>query len=219
MGLADRASSEAAGTSAASGDAQPQAKIDEAAYPHLHNLIQVSETIYSGGQPTGEEEFAELARLGVKTVVSVDGARPDLEAAEKHGLRYVHIPIGYDGVPEEAGQSFAQLMRTAEGPFFFHCHHGKHRGPAGAAVACIAAGQRDAKEALEILELAGTSKDYPGLWRDVEDYTPPPAGAELPELAPVAEVGSMAAAMAHIDRHNDNLKLLAANKWRPLAGH
>src|SRR5262245_48501413 len=61
----------------------------------LENLICVSERIYSGGQPQGEQAFQSLARLGVKTVVSVDGARPDVDAAHRNGLRYVHVPIGY----------------------------------------------------------------------------------------------------------------------------
>lgn len=210
---------EAAPAAPPAGEAGSLRKIAEEEYPHLHNLMQVSEEIYSGSEPHGEEAFAELVRLGVKTVVSVDGARPNVEAAEKHGLHYVHIPIGYDGVPAEAGASFAQLVRTADGPFYIHCHHGQHRGPAAAAVACIAAGERDGRQALKILELAGTSRDYPGLWRDVERYTRPPADAPLRELVSVAEVGSMAAAMAQIDRSSDNLKLIAANQWRPLAGH
>jgi protein tyrosine phosphatase (PTP) superfamily phosphohydrolase (DUF442 family) len=193
--------------------------LDHDVFPHLHNLIQVSEAIYSGGEPQNDQAFAELAKLGIKTVVSVDGARPDVPAAEKHGLRYVHIPIGYDGVPQAAGEAMAQLVRSAEGPFYIHCHHGQHRGPAGAAVACIAAGQRDGRSALEILELAGTSKDYPGLWRDVENYAPPPADAALPALVSVANVGSMAAAMALIDRSNDRLKLCAAEDWAPPRDH
>jgi protein tyrosine phosphatase (PTP) superfamily phosphohydrolase (DUF442 family) len=194
-------------------------KIDHDAYPHLHNLIRVSGAIYSGGEPENEQAFEELAKLGVKTVVSVDGARPDVETAAKHGLRYVHIPIGYDGVPQEAGDAFAQLVRSAEGPYFIHCHHGQHRGPAGAAVACIASGERDGAQALEILKLAGTSKDYPGLWRDVENYTSPAEDAQLPELVSVAEVGSMAAAMALIDRSNDRLKLCAAEDWKAPKDH
>ena len=69
------------------------------------------------------------------------------------------------------------------------------------------------KEALSILVRAGTSKDYTGLWRDVEAYTPPPADAELPELVEVAEVGSFTAAMAQVDRAFDNLKLCRDAKW------
>src|SRR5690606_17968735 len=120
--------------------------------PHLHNLLQVSETIYTGGEPKDDAAFAALAKLGVKTVVSVDGAEPNVKAARAHGLRYVHIPIGYDGVSEEAGKSLARLVRDAQGPFYIHCHHGTHRGPAAAAVACVAAGQGTGKDALAILE-------------------------------------------------------------------
>ncbi len=182
-------------------------------YPHLHNLLQETERIYSGGEPQGEESFADLTKLGVKTVVSVDGARPQVEAAKAHGLKYVHIPIGYDGVSDEAGKSLARLVREGEGPFYIHCHHGTHRGPAAAAVACIADGAADGKQALEVLQQAGTSKDYGGLWRDVENYQPPPADAKLPKLVEVAEVGSLAAAMAQVDRAKDNLDLSKAVQW------
>ena len=87
-------------------------------YPALQNLLQVSRRIFSGGEPNGDEAFASLARLGVRTVVSVDGVKPDVEATRKHGLRYVHIPIGYDGVEKKAGLSLARLVRDADGPFF-----------------------------------------------------------------------------------------------------
>jgi len=188
-------------------------------YPHLHNLLQVTDRIYSGGEPKDDEAFAELAELGVKTVVSVDGAKPKVNLAEKHGLRYVHIPIGYDGVSRDAGKSLASLVKNAEGPFYIHCHHGRHRGPAAAAVACIADGDVDGEEALAILEKAGTSQGYAGLWRDVEEYTQPAADEELPKLVEVAEVGSMAAAMAIIDRASDNLKLCEAALWQTPADH
>jgi hypothetical protein len=181
--------------------------------PGIHNLMRVSRRIYSGSEPHGEEGFDSLAELGVATVVSVDGAKPSVELARKHGLRYVHIPIGYDGVPEEAGRALARLVKEAKAPIYVHCHHGKHRGPSAAAVACVASGDLENKEALQILLRAGTSKDYPGLWRDVEDYTPPPEGMALPELVEVAEVGSFAAAMAQVDRAYDNLKLCRDAKW------
>jgi protein tyrosine phosphatase (PTP) superfamily phosphohydrolase (DUF442 family) len=181
--------------------------------PGIHNLIQVSARIYSGSEPHGEEGFASLQQLGAKTVVSVDGAKPNLELARKYGLHYVHIPIGYDGIPTEAGQSLARVMRDARAPIYVHCHHGKHRGPAAAAVACVAAAELDGRNPHEILTRAGTSKDYVGLWRDVAAYEPPPQDAALPELIEVAEVGSFAAAMAQIDRSVDNLKLCRDANW------
>lgn len=177
-------------------------------YPALHNLLQITEKIYSGSEPQSDEAFASLVRLNVRTIVSVDGSKPDVETARKHRLRYVHIPIGYDGVGQEAGLAIARLVAEADGPFYIHCHHGRHRGPAAAAVACIASGDVDGKAALKILEGAGTSRDYAGLWRDVENFRVP-ANSKLPELVEIAEVGSLAADMAKIDRAFDNLKL-----WR-----
>lgn len=187
--------------------------------PGLHNVLKVSVRIYSGSEPHGDAGFESLARLGIKTVVSVDGARPDVEAARQHRLKYVHIPIGYDGVSAKAGQSLARLVREADAPFYIHCHHGQHRGPAAAAVACVASGASDAPRALTILELAGTGKNYTGLWRDVANYRPPAKTEKLPELVEVAEVESLAAAMAQIDRHFDHLKLCQMAQWQSPPDH
>ena len=188
-------------------------------FPHLHNLLRVSDRIYSGGEPVGEEAFAELAQLGIRTVVSVDGARPDIQSAERHGLRYVHIPIGYDGIFTDAGRMLRRLVQDAEAPFYIHCHHGVHRGPAAAAIACVAEGIVSGPESLAILEKAGTSRGYAGLWRDVHQYVAPAAGAELPDLVAVAEVRSLAAAMALLDRAADNLKLCQSVGWKAPAEH
>jgi protein tyrosine phosphatase (PTP) superfamily phosphohydrolase (DUF442 family) len=190
-----------------------------AEWPGLHNVLRLTDAIYSGSEPHAEEGFASLASLGVKTVVSVDGAKPNVELARKHGLRYVHIPIGYDGVSKDAALSLARLVKEAEGPIYIHCHHGKHRGPAAAAVACIAAGEATGETAVEILNRSGTSKDYAGLWRDVQAFTPPASGAELPNLVETAQVGSSAAAMAQLDRGFDNLKLCRAASWQSPADH
>lgn len=190
-----------------------------AGHADLHNVMRVSERIYSGGEPHGEEAFESLASKGVKTVVSVDGAHPDIQSARKHGLRYVHIPIGYDGIPDRAGAALARLVREVDGPFYIHCHHGRHRGPAAAAVACIASGAIRAQDALKILEKAGTSKNYQGLWRDVEKYQPPAPGAALPELVETAKVDSLAAAMAKIDRAYDSLELCRDAKWSAPENH
>src|SRR5947209_839442 len=64
--------------------------------PGLHNVFRLTDKLYSGSSPDGDEGFASLQRLGVKTVISVDGARPDVERAHQFGMRYIHLPIGYD---------------------------------------------------------------------------------------------------------------------------
>ncbi len=185
----------------------------------LHNVIEVADGLLSGSEPEGAAGFASLANLGVKTIVSVDGARPDVEAARQKGLHYIHIPIGYDGVPRPAAAALARAVWEAQGPIYVHCHHGRHRGPAAAAVAFIASGKARGKDALKILELAGTGQEYPGLWRDVEVCQAPSPLEQLPELVEVAEVDSLTAAMASVDRHWDDLKACRDANWEPPPNH
>ena len=196
----------------------PDLQPDEKDFPGLHRLIRVSDRIYSGAEPAGDAGFESLHKLGVRIIVSVDGARPDVETARKYGLRYVHIPIAYNGIPTQAKAQLARVMEEA-GPIYFHCHHGQHRGPAAAAVACIATGEADGESAKAILRKAGTSEKYPGLWRDVERYQSPAPGATLPDLQEIAEVPSMAAAMSGIGRAFDNLKLCQTSEWNTPQDH
>jgi len=185
----------------------------------LHNVVRVNDRLFAGSEPHGSEGFASLAELGVKTIISVDGAKPDVEAARANGLRYVHIPIGYDGMSESAKFALVRAARDCDGPIYVHCHHGRHRGPAAAAVACMAVAAVSGPDALKLLEVAGTGKEYPGLWRDVESFAPPAPDATLPDLVETAQVKSLAAAMASLDRHWDNLKLCRDAGWKTPAEH
>ena len=176
--------------------------------------MQLSSRIYSGAEPANEADFQQLRSLGFETIVSVDGMKPNLELAQKYNLNYVHIPVGYDGINSEAQRSITQVVRKREGQIYFHCHHGQHRGPAAAATACLAEGSVTSDQALEILERAGTSKNYTGLWRDVANYELPPADAVLPTLVPVAQTSSLVDAMSAAGHAFDNLRLLKIQKWQ-----
>jgi protein tyrosine phosphatase (PTP) superfamily phosphohydrolase (DUF442 family) len=180
----------------------------------IENLRKLSPTIYSGGEPVGDAAFSKLAEMGVKTVVSVDGIRPDIEAAKKHGLRYIHIPVGYEAVNPEARAALTRVVRDVQGPVFIHCHHGKHRGPAAAAVACMAAGDMTHEQALEYMKGAGTGAEYQGLWADVREFKPLAADAKLPELVEAAKTRPLAAAMSALDRPWDVVKASSAAAWK-----
>ncbi|HEX5218383.1 MAG TPA: cytochrome c [Verrucomicrobiae bacterium] len=189
--------------------------------PGVHNAFRASARVYSGSQPESNEAFAAIAQLGVKTIVSVDGSKPDVEAARKHGLRYVHLPIGYDGVPTNRIAELARLTAEMSGPFFVHCHHGQHRGPAAVAVMCEASEGWTADQAVTWLREAGTSTDYPGLYRAAEQFRPPTraqleAVRELPE---VAQTSSLVEAMVAIDAHFDRLKQSQKAGWKAPPGH
>jgi protein tyrosine phosphatase (PTP) superfamily phosphohydrolase (DUF442 family) len=188
----------------------------------LPNLYRLHEKVLSGGQPEGEAAFAELARLGVKTVISVDGAKPEVALAAKHGLRYVHLPHGYDGVPETRAKELAKAVRDLPGPIYIHCHHGKHRSPAAAAVACVGAGLLEPQAAVAFLRTAGTSENYRGLYqaaeraRRIDDAV---LAALKPDFPEMAKLPAMAEAMVSIEHHHDHLKQIAAANWQPPVKH
>ena len=189
---------------------------------YLPNAIQIHDKVISGGQPDGEQAFRELKELGVKTLISVDGAKPELALAKKYGLRYVHLPHGYNGIPPERVAELAKAVREFDGPIYIHCHHGKHRSPAAAAAASVSAGMIEPSASLAILMLAGTNKNYRGLFESVasaqriEDEVLDALQAEFPELA---KLPPMAEAMVELEHTHDHLKQFSKVGWTKLLTH
>jgi hypothetical protein len=81
--------------------------------PGLYNVLRITNKLLSGSVPEGDVGFQTLQKLGVKTIITVDGAKPAVERAKKFGMRYVHLPIGYDGVPAEQGLRLAKAGAAA----------------------------------------------------------------------------------------------------------
>lgn len=182
----------------------------------VHNMFRLTSRVFSGSQPDGDAAFAWLAQQGIKTIVSVDGARPDVEAARRHGLRYVHLPVGYDSVPTNRIAELAKLATTSPGPFYVHCHHGKHRGPAAAAAMCEASENWSAAQAEAFLKQAGTSPDYAGLYRSVRDFHVPDAAtlAALTNSFPeIATPPGLVQAMVTVDGQMERLRACQQAGW------
>jgi protein tyrosine phosphatase (PTP) superfamily phosphohydrolase (DUF442 family) len=182
----------------------------------LKNLFRVTDRVFSGSRPDGSAAFAEIARLGVKTIVSVDGIRPDVQDARRFGLRYVHLPLGYDGIPGGRVAELASVATAFPGRIYVHCHHGQHRGPAAVGVICEAVHGWAPEKAEAWLRQAGTAEDYPGLFRAVRDFQPVKLleierVGELPE---VANTAPLVDAMVAMDERLD--RLIAARKagWK-----
>jgi protein tyrosine phosphatase (PTP) superfamily phosphohydrolase (DUF442 family) len=199
--------------------ADPPEKLSVA---HLPNAYRLHDKVISGGLPDGEPAFRELVALGVKTIISVDGAKPAVELANKYGLRYVHLPHGYDGIPTERASELAKAVHDLPGPIYIHCHHGKHRSPAAAAVACIAAGLIDPAAAETILTTAGTGPNYRGLYQSAHNARPlseenlAKIKSDFPEKAAIPP---LAEAMVAIEHRHDLLKQIAANNWSAPSDH
>jgi protein tyrosine phosphatase (PTP) superfamily phosphohydrolase (DUF442 family) len=190
--------------------------------PGLDNAYWLTEKVLSGAQPEGEAAFAELAALGVKTVISVDGSKPDVDLARKQGLRYVHLPIGYDGVSPERALELAKAIEELDGPIYLHCHHGQHRGPAAAVVACVVAGRMDNARAIQTMKILGTGPQYVGLWESARKAQKADA-ADLHRLSvdfrETSPLPPLAEAMVSLDGVLERLQLCAKSGWRKPEGH
>jgi protein tyrosine phosphatase (PTP) superfamily phosphohydrolase (DUF442 family) len=190
--------------------------------PHLHNAHVVTEKVISGAQPDDEDSFKALHAMGIKTIISVDGAKPDAQTAAKYGMRYIHLPIGYDGVKESDGKAIAKAIDEMPGPIYVHCHHGKHRVAAAVAVACVYNGQLRPDQAESVLQTFGTGANYKGLWkaaRDVRPLDPAILDALQIEYVEAARIGELAESMVAVDRHFEHLKLAQKAKWLVPAEH
>lgn len=186
--------------------------------PGLHNVYRLSDRIISGSEPHGEEAFQRLEAMGVRTILSVDGKVPDKAAAARHGMRYVHVPIQYSGISEDELARIAKTFRETEGPFFVHCFHGKHRGPAAAAVGRLVLDGAPREQALaEMRQWCGTSWKYEGLYQTVASGEMPSSAAsaryawDFPAAHPL---GGFRQAMVEIARHWDNLVALQKGDWK-----
>jgi hypothetical protein len=122
-------------------------------------------------------------------------------------------------VPQQRAKELAKAVRDLPGPIYIHCHHGKHRSPAAASVACVGAGLLSPDRALAVLRAAGTSENYRGLYqsaqsaRRLDEALLDQLQSEFPEAVAVPPV---AEAMVAIEHTHDHLKALAANQWREL---
>ncbi|EMI16037.1 hypothetical protein RMSM_07024 [Rhodopirellula maiorica SM1] len=83
----------------------------------------------------------------------------------------------------------------------------------------MADGAADHDSAMDILEKAGTSLNYPGLWRDVEAFEMPADDKPLPPLVPIARINSMASLMVAIDQANEHLSQFAEHDWARVESH
>jgi|SRR5688500_352467 protein tyrosine phosphatase (PTP) superfamily phosphohydrolase (DUF442 family) len=188
----------------------------------LHNAYVVTDKVISGAQPEGDRSFAVLQELGVKTIISVDGAKPDVASATRYGMRYVHLPIGYDGVDDAEGRAIAKAVAELPGPVYVHCHHGKHRSAAAVAVACVNNGMLKPEQAEDVLRTFGTGANYKGLWkaaREAKRINDDELAALQIQWVETAKVPALADAMVKVDTHWEHLKSIQKAGWRSPTDH
>ena len=96
----------------------------------IENFGQVNQHYYRGGQPLAED-FAQLKRLGIKTVIDL---RKDSESEESmwartSGMQYFNIPLkASQPATQEQTDYFLKLVNDPKNwPVYVHCKGGRHR--------------------------------------------------------------------------------------------
>src|SRR5262245_19359224 len=97
----------------------------------IHNFGRVNDGYYRGAEPVSRD-YADLAAIGVRTLVDLRGTDVDPAAkleATRAGLAYVQIPMTTHEVPTQAKlDQFLEIVTNPERqPVYVHCVGGRHR--------------------------------------------------------------------------------------------
>src|SRR5439155_21912883 len=96
----------------------------------IDNFGCINENYFRGAQPKGRD-YADLATLGVKTVIDLtaDGNLDEPAMVRDAGMTFYRIPLTTESRPSsEAIAQFLTLVNdSANGPIYVHCQGGRHR--------------------------------------------------------------------------------------------
>ena len=96
----------------------------------IKNFGQMDDRFFRGAQPK-ENDYRQLAALGIKTVIDLQDSPTDYEKrdVEALGMKYVNIPMSDKDYPETTKiDEFLKLVDDpSTGKFYVHCAGGRHR--------------------------------------------------------------------------------------------
>ena len=96
----------------------------------IKNFGQMDDRFFRGGQPK-QEEYPELAALGIRTVIDLQDKPTSYEKqnVEALGMKYINIPMSDSSYPQSAKiEQFLKLVNDpSTGKFYVHCAGGRHR--------------------------------------------------------------------------------------------
>ena len=110
--------------------ASAPARMSEVPGVTIENFAKVDDHYYRGSQPD-QEQFAQLKRLGIKTIIDLrEDFKKDAESwARDAGLQFFRIPLKTRvAASEEQTKYFLSLVNDpANWPVYVHCKGGRHR--------------------------------------------------------------------------------------------
>lgn len=106
-------------------------EISYLAHPDIDNFEHVSHYLFRGAAPS-ENGMKQLADDGVKTVIdlrmSKSGPEKESELAQRFGLKYFRIPMGYGAPALDKVRQFLKIVTNPQlQPVFVHCRYGADR--------------------------------------------------------------------------------------------
>jgi tyrosine-protein phosphatase SIW14 len=125
------ASSLALPAGASTGFSDSPSPVIDASKIRIDNFGRVNANYYRGAQPKGHD-YADLAALGVKTVINLTSSDSDASErtlVESAGMKYVQIPMTTHEQPKSAEVTeFLNIVNDpAHQPVYVHCVGGRHR--------------------------------------------------------------------------------------------
>jgi len=96
----------------------------------IQNFAKVSDNYYRGSQPSAQQ-FEDLKRLGVKTIIDLrkDRMKEASEWARAAGLQYINIPLTTKkpATEDQTAELLKLVNDPANQPVYVHCKGGRHR--------------------------------------------------------------------------------------------
>ncbi len=138
--------------------------------PGLPNLHRITDTLYRGAQPT-EVGFAELRKMGVKTVINLRAFHSDLDEFRRAGVEFNYVPISFKAwhpEKEDVVKFLAVVRDPANFPIFFHCQHGADRTGMMSAIYRMVVQGWSNDDALT--EMTDGGYGFHSIWRNLERY-------------------------------------------------
>lgn len=102
----------------------------DVSHVHIDNFGKLNANYYRGAQPAGHD-YADLAALGIKTVIDFtqDGDASEPSIVKSLGMNFYRIPMTTRQVPtkDQLAQFLKLVNDPASQPVYVHCQGGRHR--------------------------------------------------------------------------------------------
>jgi len=149
---------------------------------HIDNFGKVDDRYYRGAQPSGRD-YADLAALGIKTVIDLqkDGPANEAGLVEQVGMHFHRIPMTTSVAPTASQiATFMDIVNSPENqPVYVHCAGGRHRTGVMTAIYRMSGASWTADQAFKEMKDYNFGPDFlhPEFKRFVFGYQPATAAA------------------------------------------